>query len=86
MHRVLHCVCAQHLGKNGIICMEDLIHEIYTVGPKFKEASNFLYPFQLNSPCKFFSHDELLCCVVTRHCYKAGHVFDKAHFFLRLAA
>ncbi|EER12130.1 60s ribosomal protein l7, putative [Perkinsus marinus ATCC 50983] len=30
--------------------MEDLIHEIYTVGPHFKEANNFLWPFKLSSP------------------------------------
>jgi large subunit ribosomal protein L7e len=36
------------LGKENIICMEDLIHEIYTVGPAFKQASNFLFPFKLN--------------------------------------
>ncbi|ELW49541.1 60S ribosomal protein L7 [Tupaia chinensis] len=33
---------ARSLGKFGIICMEDLIHEIYTVGKHFKEANNFL--------------------------------------------
>lgn len=38
------------LGKHGIICMEDLIHEIFTCGPNFKDASNFLWPFQLSSP------------------------------------
>ncbi|XP_045180338.1 60S ribosomal protein L7-like [Mercenaria mercenaria] len=38
------------LGKRGIICMEDLIHEIVTVGPNFKQASNFLWPFKLNTP------------------------------------
>lgn len=38
------------LRKHGIICMEDLIHEIYTCGPHFKEAANFLWPFQLSSP------------------------------------
>lgn len=38
------------LGKNGIICIEDLIHEIFTVGPNFKQASNFLWPFKLNNP------------------------------------
>ena len=37
------------LGSKGIICMEDLIHEIYTVGPAFKEASNFLWPFKLSN-------------------------------------
>ena len=38
------------LGKYGIICMEDLIHEICTVGKCFKEANNFLWPFKLSSP------------------------------------
>merc|ERR1711916_405387 len=28
------------LGREGIICIEDLIHEIHTVGPNFKKASN----------------------------------------------
>ncbi|XP_053435646.1 60S ribosomal protein L7-like [Nycticebus coucang] len=37
---------APSLSKDGIICMEDLIHEIYTVGKCFKEANNFLWPFQ----------------------------------------
>ncbi|XP_012662539.1 60S ribosomal protein L7-like [Otolemur garnettii] len=41
---------ARSLGKYGIICMEDLIHEIYTVGKRFKEANNFLSPFKLSSP------------------------------------
>ncbi|OAL43591.1 60s ribosomal protein-like protein l7 [Pyrenochaeta sp. DS3sAY3a] len=40
----------ENLGKYGMICMEDLIHEIYTVGPNFKQASNFLWPFKLNNP------------------------------------
>jgi len=38
------------LGKYGIISIEDLIHEVYTVGPNFKQASNFLWPFKLSSP------------------------------------
>ena len=38
------------LGKHGIICVEDLVHEIFTVGPAFKQASNFLWPFKLNNP------------------------------------
>ncbi|KAL8149423.1 hypothetical protein AgCh_006436 [Apium graveolens] len=43
-------VVEQALGKFGIICVEDLIHEIMTVGPHFKEANNFLWPFQLKAP------------------------------------
>jgi len=38
------------LGKYGIVCVEDLIHEIFTVGPNFKYASSFLWPFKLSSP------------------------------------
>eukprot|EP00245_Coleochaete_scutata_P007867 TRINITY_DN23665_c0_g1_i1.p1 TRINITY_DN23665_c0_g1~~TRINITY_DN23665_c0_g1_i1.p1 ORF type:complete len:249 (+),score=81.43 TRINITY_DN23665_c0_g1_i1:128-874(+) len=38
------------LGKYGIICIEDLIHEIFTVGPHFKEANNFLWPIKLSAP------------------------------------
>ncbi|KAJ8020401.1 60S ribosomal protein L7 [Holothuria leucospilota] len=38
------------LGKRNIICIEDLIHEIFTVGDNFKQANNFLWPFKLNPP------------------------------------
>eukprot|EP00955_Chlamydomonas_euryale_P054201 355736-Chlamydomonas_euryale.AAC.13 len=37
------------LGKHKIICMEDLVHEIFTVGPAFKEVTSFLWPFKLSS-------------------------------------
>ncbi|OIT37531.1 60s ribosomal protein l7-2, partial [Nicotiana attenuata] len=43
-------IIEQALGKHGIICAEDLVHEILTVGPHFKEANNFLWPFQLKAP------------------------------------
>jgi large subunit ribosomal protein L7e len=43
-------IIEQSLGTKNILCVEDLVHEIYTVGPAFKEASNFLWPFKLNSP------------------------------------
>ncbi|PON58448.1 Ribosomal protein [Parasponia andersonii] len=45
-----NAVVEQALGKYGIICTEDLIHEITTVGPHFKEANNFLWPFKLKAP------------------------------------
>merc|ERR1711939_422564 len=38
------------LGKYGMVCVEDVIHEIYTVGPNFKQASSFLWPFKLSNP------------------------------------
>ncbi|CAH9138909.1 unnamed protein product [Cuscuta epithymum] len=43
-------VIEQTLGKYNIICIEDLVHEIITVGPHFREANNFLWPFQLKAP------------------------------------
>ena len=43
-------IVEENLGKYGLICVEDLIHEILTVGPNFKYASNFLWPFKLNTP------------------------------------
>lgn len=56
--KVNHCripitdntIIEKALGKHNILCTEDLIHEIYTVGPKFKEANNFLWPFKLSNP------------------------------------
>merc|ERR1712055_1195461 len=43
-------IIEERLGKFGIICVEDLVHEIMTVGPNFKYATNFLWPFKLNTP------------------------------------
>lgn len=48
-------VVEEGLGKYGICCTADLINEIYTVGPHFKEANNFLWPFKLTSPKGGFS-------------------------------
>ncbi|KAI2630557.1 ribosomal protein L30, ferredoxin-like fold domain-containing protein [Xylaria nigripes] len=45
-----NAIIEENLGKYGIICMEDLVHEIHTVGPNFKQASNFLWPFKLSNP------------------------------------
>ncbi|XP_064097765.1 large ribosomal subunit protein uL30-like [Macrobrachium nipponense] len=38
------------LGKRDIVCVEDMIHEIYTVGRNFQRVTNFLWPFKLNNP------------------------------------
>ncbi|KAF6006959.1 60S ribosomal protein L7 [Brettanomyces bruxellensis] len=43
-------IIEESLGKFGIVSVEDLIHEIYTVGPNFKQANNFLWPFKLSNP------------------------------------
>ena len=38
------------LGKRNIICMEDVVHEIFTVGKNFKAVNSFLWPFKLSCP------------------------------------
>merc|ERR1712106_725640 len=40
----------ESLGKSGMICIEDIVHEIITVGPNFQKATSFLWPFKLNNP------------------------------------
>lgn len=42
-------IIEKSLGQHGLICVEDLVHEIYTCGEHFSEANRFLFPFQLNS-------------------------------------
>ncbi|KAH8298201.1 hypothetical protein KR018_010999, partial [Drosophila ironensis] len=40
----------EQLGEKGIICLEDIIHEICTVGPNFNVVNQFLCSFMLSSP------------------------------------
>lgn len=54
-----NAVVSAALGELGMVCVEDVIHEIFTVGPNFKAASNFLWPFKLQSPRKGFRGKKL---------------------------
>ncbi|CAD1782077.1 similar to Saccharomyces cerevisiae YGL076C RPL7A Protein component of the large (60S) ribosomal subunit, nearly identical to Rpl7Bp and has similarity to E. coli L30 and rat L7 ribosomal proteins [Maudiozyma barnettii] len=45
-----NAIIEANLGKYGILSIDDLIHEIVTVGPHFKQANNFLWPFKLSNP------------------------------------
>eukprot|EP00745_Piridium_sociabile_P003821 TRINITY_DN122151_c0_g2_i1.p2 TRINITY_DN122151_c0_g2~~TRINITY_DN122151_c0_g2_i1.p2 ORF type:complete len:264 (-),score=67.81 TRINITY_DN122151_c0_g2_i1:103-837(-) len=45
-----NAVVEKELGAQDVLCMEDLIHEVFTVGANFKAAANFLWPFKLNTP------------------------------------
>uniref|UniRef100_A0A1D1YQ93 60S ribosomal protein L7-2 n=1 Tax=Anthurium amnicola TaxID=1678845 RepID=A0A1D1YQ93_9ARAE len=40
----------QALGSFGIICIEDIVHQIANVGSHFKEATGFLFPLKLKKP------------------------------------
>lgn len=41
------------LGDAGIICMEDLVHEIFTVGENFDKVNHFIGKFSLSKPLTF---------------------------------
>ncbi|KAF7323107.1 hypothetical protein HMN09_00090900 [Mycena chlorophos] len=45
-----NAVIESSLGQYGILAVEDLVHEIVTAGPNFKQAANFLWPFKLSNP------------------------------------
>jgi len=45
-----NAIIAKKFSKKGILCIEDIIHEIFTVGPRFKLVNKFLWPFKLSSP------------------------------------
>jgi len=44
-----NAVVEANMKNAGAICVEDLVHEIYTVGANFKSVNNFLWPFKLQS-------------------------------------
>ncbi|GKV45392.1 hypothetical protein SLE2022_380890 [Rubroshorea leprosula] len=43
-------VIEQALGKYGIICVEDIVHQVIDVGPHFKEVISFMGPLMLSKP------------------------------------
>jgi large subunit ribosomal protein L7e len=45
-----NCVVSAGLPGTGIECVEDVVHEVFTCGDNFKAATNFLWPFKLQSP------------------------------------
>ncbi|GBG75921.1 hypothetical protein CBR_g21163 [Chara braunii] len=65
-----NAIIEKELGKFGIICIEDLIHEIYIAGPHFKEANNFLWPFKINCPVGGLKKKRL-------HCIEGGDAGDR---------
>lgn len=47
----------EQLGDKGIICLEDIIHEIFTVGPNFNAVTDFLCQFLV---CMTFGYLKVL--------------------------
>jgi len=66
-----------NLGKLGVHCVEDIIHELYTCGPNFKKVNNFLWPFKLSSPTGGFAKKRV-------HFVEGGDAGDREHYINRL--
>mmetsp|Transcript_26747 Transcript_26747/g.52166 ORF Transcript_26747/g.52166 Transcript_26747/m.52166 type:complete len:248 (-) Transcript_26747:170-913(-) len=49
-------IIEQGLSNIGIFNSEEIIHEIYNCGTRFREINNFLWPFKLKSPKKGYSN------------------------------
>ncbi|KAJ2000908.1 60S ribosomal protein L7 [Coemansia thaxteri] len=64
-------IIEENLGKYGIICIEDLVHEIFTVGPNFKVANSFLWTFKLSNPTGGWSGRKV------RHFIEGGDVGNR---------
>ena len=43
-------IVEEHFGHENILSIEDLVHEILSLGPKFIPITKFLRPFQLTVP------------------------------------
>lgn len=65
------------LGDKGIICVEDVIHEIMTAGDNFKAVTNFLWPFKLNNPTGGFKKK-------TNHFTEGGDYGNREEFINKL--
>jgi len=70
-------IISRHLGKYGVRSMEDVVHEIFTCGPHFKEVNHFLWPFKLSSPKGGFVKKRI-------HFVEGGDCGDREHYINRL--
>jgi len=66
-----------NLGKLGVTCVEDIIHEIFTCGPNFKQVNKFLWPFKLSSPLGGFVKKRI-------NFAEGGDAGDREHHINRL--
>lgn len=52
-------ILEQELGEHGLICMEDLVHELTNVGESFDIVTKFLVPFPLSATRSRFEKEKL---------------------------
>jgi len=65
-------IVAAALRQFGLESVEDLAHEIYTVGPQFASASRFLWPFKLAQPVGGWRR-------IRRHYVEGGDYGNREH-------
>uniref|UniRef100_A0A6B2LG45 Large ribosomal subunit protein uL30-like ferredoxin-like fold domain-containing protein n=1 Tax=Arcella intermedia TaxID=1963864 RepID=A0A6B2LG45_9EUKA len=70
-------IIEKHLGKYGIVCIEDIIHELYTCGPNFKYVNRFLWPFKLGGPRGGFVKKRI-------HFTEGGDAGNREHYINKL--
>ncbi|KAJ1649180.1 60S ribosomal protein L7 [Dispira simplex] len=61
-------IVEDRLGEHNIICVEDIVHEIATLGPAFKEVNRCLAPFAL----KPFKQPTLLSKFARSYTHRVG--------------
>ncbi|TPP57881.1 60S ribosomal protein L7 [Fasciola gigantica] len=57
----------ERLGTHGILCLEDLLHELVTVGPQLKSVLRFMQPFKLMPPSKSWLSGSKRCHTSADH-------------------
>lgn len=68
------------LGDKNIICLQDLSHEIYSIGENFEAAKNILCTFKLSAPVGAYEKNALKIHDNVEE--KGGFIGDKIELFL----
>lgn len=71
-------IVEEKLGDEGIVCIEDIIHEISTLGEGFTKCVFFLLPFKLNREVSGFSAISRLNRLKLRENHKKTHQHSNA--------
>jgi large subunit ribosomal protein L7e len=70
-------IIKKNLKKFNVVCLEDIVHEIFTCGPNFKFVNKFLWPFKLNPPRGGFVKKRT-------HFTEGGDAGNREHFINKL--
>ena len=77
-----NAIIEEHLGNFGIICVEDLVHEIYNVGPNFTQSAAFVWPFRLSAPMGGFKRKVLQIAEGGKYGNRMEKINDLVHKML----